>query len=131
MRKVNDTKLAFGYEDGHIQKSSETFRGIRHKGQRPVDLYVDKTVDNQTVALALHALHPAADPGYVYLYTGTETYVIKDGIPQELLRYTFDTEDKERYVHLQDGSKILYEEHLDGPALSQDEAKEQYPEWFI
>ena len=56
-------------------------------------------------------------------------YLVKDGKLTRTFRW--DAVPEELYLVQENGSLLLYKEHLDGPLVYEEEAKDLFPEEFI
>lgn len=56
-------------------------------------------------------------------------YLVKDGKLTRTFRW--DDVPEELYLVQENGSLLLYQEHLDGWLIGEDEARELYPEEFV
>lgn len=80
--------------------------------------------DREVTTAATTHVHTLKD--VVDAYQGDD-YLIKDGKLVKL----FVWNDSDRYIPNSNGNLLLYREHLDGPLIGIDEARELFPEEFI
>lgn len=81
--------------------------------------------DRQVATVATTHVYVLKD--VVDSYQGDE-YVVKDG---ELVKLFAWEDSDDRYIPQSSGTLLLYREHLDGPIIKKDVAKQMFPEYFI
>lgn len=65
---------------------------------------------------------------FQHKYMDTEMYVVKDN---KLYKLVEDVVCGDLYIPLNDRSLLVYQAHLDGGIITEDEARNLYPEEFI
>jgi hypothetical protein len=120
--------IVLEYKDGHkeVYKSTNSLRGLRRNGQRPVTAYIPEDLDTETRVNIATILHPST--GHVKpLHTTLDKYIELGDRLEPLLKNEATGETMVR----KDGVTYVYNELLDGTTLDKDSALDKYPEYFI
>lgn len=81
---------------------------------------------NSTYTQVYH--HNPDVQSFQHKYMDTEMYIVKDS---KLYKLVEDVIGGELYIPLNDRSLLVYQAHLDGSTIAEDEARSLYPEEFI
>ena len=115
--------LYYIFEDGTVKEYAQDkqIRGVRHFGERPVKMYWDKPISDTELQVAAMALSTRAAE---FLYVATDKFLESEG---QLLTVLVNQITETEHVLIDDKYEKLYD-HL---TITQAEAKEKYPEYFI